>query len=199
MNIHQVLIVPGFGHTNDAGEYDRGRASGRVSETDIIDGYLPSLMDELDVEDIRWALLDTRSRPGVKASDRPARVEPGSLVLHCLAGWADKQPRIHKNFSQVLYSQDTSYQLADEIGESIGQWGQCWAYGHKTANPRKTSDPLLEVAQTRAIAIEPFLLNGPDAENYWGRLDQLGVVIARALSDHLRARSYAQRGSKVRV
>jgi hypothetical protein len=194
MRVHQVVLVPGYGHSSDSGEYERGRVAGALAEVDIINGYLPSLMDELDIEDIRWTILDTRTRPGVRTAARPAAVEPFSLVVHCLAGWSDKTIKNGKNHTQVAYSQESSFQLADELAESIGQWGHCWAHGHKTANPRKVEDALLSVAETKAVAIEPFLLNGPDVDAYVRRLDELGVVVARAIAEHLKTRSQAIRG-----
>ena len=200
MHIHQVLLIPAYGHSTDTGEFDRGRVHDGIAEVDVIDGYMPALMDELDCESIRFRTLETRSRPGVKEKDRPLAVESLSLVVVCGAGWLDKKVVKGKNVSTVTFGQKSSFQLADEVAEAIGQWGACYVFGHKTANPREDNESkLLNVEDTKAVLVEPFGINGPDVREYMKKLDQLGVCIARAIADHLHSRGQAKTHSPLAI
>lgn len=196
MHIHQVFLVPGYGHTSDTGEYVRGNPSpdGSTSQLDVVDAYLPAIIEELDCEGIRYTCLETRNGAGIPQSLRAQYIEANSVVIHCLAGWNEDRKRDSKNVTRITYGQSSSFPLADEVSEAVGQWGQNYVFGHKTANPRQDAkDALLVLPETKAVAIEPFALNGPDVKTYVRYLEQLGKVIARAVADHLNARGMARR------
>lgn len=197
--VHSVLIVPGYGHSDSFGGYDRGQVVGRYCELDVVDGYLEPLCDELDSDGVRFEVMDTRSRPGVPAGKRAAKIEGHRLVLHLCAGF-DKDPPQAKNLSRVFYRNTGSKDIAEEIAESVSEWGQCFVFGHRTANPSQQSeDPLLDVPNTLAVRIEPFILNGPDADEYMRRLPQLGICLARAVAGYLMTRNQARARGVVQI
>jgi hypothetical protein len=194
IRIHSVLIVPDLGHCG-AGRYDRGRSIGRFAELDAIDGYVEAFAEELDNDGVRVATLPTRSNPGVPLEHRAGRVEANQLVIHCCAGWGDFGDKTHtvKNITRVHYGSGGARELAEEISEAASEWGQCYVFGHRTANPdNRKADPLLSVKGALGIRIEPFLLDGPDADTYLAHLHRLGVALGRAVSSYLRIRGLAQ-------
>jgi hypothetical protein len=195
MFVHEILIVPAYGHSTDRDLWDRGPAVGSVTGLDVVDAYVSALIEELDAEGIRYRVLDTRTSPGIRESERWQHVEANSLVLHCLAsGLPDgKKPVNKKNQTEVWYGGDRSLTLADEMCEALAQWGHCYVFGHRTANPRHDGKThLLNAPETKALAISPFWINGPDAPDYLERLNELGQTIARCLADHLTSKGHAQ-------
>lgn len=200
VRIHSVLIVPDLGH-GGTGRYDRGRSIGRFSELDVIDGYVPTFVEELDHDGIRVSVMPTRSSPGVALPARPHLVEPNQLVIHCCAGWGDFGDRVPalKNITRVHYG-DGGKEPAEEISEAVSEWGQCYVYGHRTANPLgRKEDPVIRVKGSIGVRIEPFLLDGPDAETYLAQLPRLGVALGRAVSSYLRTRGLAQARGVIRL
>lgn len=190
--IHQVVVVRSLGATV-GGRYSRGNYALGLNELDVIDGYFPTIIEELEAESIRYEVMETRDRPGTPAESRQKHVPPFSLVLHLRAGWFPTTKAIPKtNLTTISYGGQRSRILAEEMADAVGQWGTCWAFGHRIGNPRVVdNDPLLLVEETKAVAIEPFALNGADAPEYLKRLPQLGSVIGRAVADHLKTREQA--------
>lgn len=192
--MHQVLVVPGRGHSDDEGLFDLGRCIGRYSELDVIDGYVSSLVDELENDGIRYQVLPTRQRPGIRAGERFLHVEQFTLVLHLCAGWAEGDAPA-KNASSVFFGGGTggARDLAEALSDAMGDWGQCYVFGHRTTKPgRLKTDTLLGVPDTIAARVEPFALNGADVEEYMRRLPALGEALGRAVSGFLMSRGQAR-------
>jgi hypothetical protein len=198
--IHSVLIVPGFGHSANDGTYDRGRAFGRYCELDVVDGYLPNLVEELDIDGIRFEVLPTRSRPGIIVKARERFVTPNHMVLHLGGGWFEgagtrrgEKLAPPANASAIYYGTSESRHLAKELTEALQSWGQCYVWGHKCAKSELDKDDLLLTREeTLAARVEPFHLNGPDVEAYMERLPQLGTALGRAISGYLMTRGEAR-------
>lgn len=201
VRIHSVLIVPDLGHGGPSC-YDRGRSIGRFAELDVIDGYVPALAEELDHDGVRVEVMPTRSSPGVPHATRAGRVEPNQLVIHCCSGWgelADK-PQVVKNITRVFFGETGSKELAEEVSEAASEWGQCFVFGHRTANPHgRKADPVIHVKGSVGIRLEPFMLDGPDANTYLAQLPRLGVAVGRAISNYLRTRGLAQARGVIRL
>ena len=191
LRTHSVLVVPAHGHCDADGRYDHGRRYGRFSQMDVVDGYMHSLIDELDGDGVRHEVMPTRTHPGVCAQDRPRFVEANHLVLHLCAGFSQDPPKT-KNMTSVYYGSPQARDIAEEISEAIAEWGHCYVWGHKTANPQLSSDPLLQVKGSLGVRIEPFVLNGPDSDLYLAKLPQLGTCIGRALVGYLTHRGHAR-------
>ncbi len=200
MRIHSVLIVPDHGH-GGTGRYDRGRSIGPFSELDVVNGYVPNLLDELDHDGIRVDIMPTAASPGVPVSHRAGRIETNQLVLHCCAGWGDFGDRAHtvKNITRVFFGLDGSKEIAEEMSEAASEWGQCYVFGHRTANPVRKDDPVIQVAGSVGIRVEPFMLDGPDASTYLAHLPRLGTALGRAVSNYLRTRGLAQSRGVIRL
>lgn len=150
------------------------------------------MIEELDTENVRFAVMDTRKFPGVKEKDRPAAIEDGDMVIHLAGGWHAGPRALPRNTTMVSYGHQGSLGLAETMADYIGQWGACYVFGHSTANPRRVNEkqnPLIQ--RPHSIAIEPFFLNGPDVQEYMKRGSELGTVIARCVAGYLREKGVA--------
>lgn len=193
MRTHEVLIVPAFGHADAHGCYNQGLHIGAYSELDVIDAYLPNLVEELETDGIRYRVLPTRSRPGVPEDRRHLHVERFQLVLHLGVGvYAGRSPPA-KNISAVYFGTPLAKDIAKEISEALCTWGQCYVWGHRNSRPEPLkTDPVINADDTLGVKIEPFMLNGPDAKEYLARLPELGTAIGRAVSSYLMVRGQAR-------
>lgn len=197
--IHEILIIPAYGHSDDDGNWTPGHTIGKYHEVDLIDSYVASMIEEFEYAKIRYSVVNTRKHPGIRESARAALVEPNRLVLHCQLGWAGKERKgqISDNWSCVYYNQDTSFNIARKVSETIGQWGKCTCFSHAERKPRKVEDAILDSAL--AITIEPFALNLPGVDDYAMRLRPLGREIANVITAYLEgqaSRSKAYSGFK---
>lgn len=192
--IHQVVIVPGVGWQGKAGGFNRGNAIPPFAEYDAIARVMPTLVDELEKDGIRFKVLPTHVHPGLSDEERIAAIEPLSLVVSLRLGWFTRitQREIDANLAQVFYGDGPSRQLADEVSDMLTEWGSCRVYSHRTGNPRQDpKDALLNVPECRGLRIQPFALNGPHAVEYGRFLPQLGTDLGRSLADYLRQRGLA--------
>lgn len=189
MRIHRVLIIPTAGHLG-AGVYDRGRAVPSMAEVDVVAGYMPALIDELEIEHVRFHTLETHSSPGLTASERIERVEANDLVIHLRAGILPDESKATRNHSIVTYGGCSPAQakaLAERVTDYLYEWGQCVVFGHVCKTPVKAkADPYIDTSRAIGITIEPFALNGPDAGQYAGRLDRLGRDLGMVIADFVR-------------
>jgi len=191
--IGQVILVPTGGHSDDAGNYIRGRSVGPFSEVDIVHGYLRGIIDELDAEGILFNIMPTLHRPGIAVSKRPDYVGSNCLVLHLKAGWFKSNKCRIKNTTYVKYGDKQSKEIAEHLTESIGEWGKCIVYGHGTSAPAPDpSDSLLGIKDTWSLSIEPFAINGPEAEEYCRHLESLGKAIGFGIAQYLKRKKLAQ-------
>jgi hypothetical protein len=196
---HAVLVVPSLGHSDFAGKFTRGQALGRYSELDIIDAYVATLVEELELDGVRVEVMGTRSRPGIRMVDRHKDVEKYRMVIHCCAGWAEK-PDTLKNISTVTCGPRRSFTLANALSEAVNDWGHCYVWGHRSAKVTiGHEDPLLNVDDTLGVRIEPFQLNGPDIETYAAKLPQLGRSIASSISSYLLQRNEGRAGHIIAI
>jgi hypothetical protein len=187
--IHEVLIIPGCGHTDDSGDWTPGHRHGPLHEVDIVDNYVAALCDELELSRVRYRVMETRRSPGIPLSKRPEYLEPRQLVLHCRLSWDENAPLMAPNGSTVSYSQPSSAKLARIVGESVGQWGKCYVHGHESRNPRRVEDPLLSVPGTFALTVQPFALNGRGAVEYARRFRSLGTALGWSITEYLAGRA----------
>lgn len=191
MRIHRVLIVPTAGHLG-AGLYDRGRVVPSMAEVDVVAGYMPALLDELDVEHVRFHTLPNYASPGLTAAERIEGIESNDLVVHLRAGIVPDDSKATRNHSIVSYggcSPAQSKALAERVTDYLYEWGQCIVFGHVCKTPIKAkSDPYADPSSRNAIGItiEPFAINGPDAGLYASRLDKLGRDLGMAIADFVR-------------
>jgi len=196
---HAVLIVPSLGHSDITGKFTRGKALGIYNELDIIDAYVATLVEELELDGVRVEVMGTRSKPGIRMGDRAKEVEKYRMVIHCCSGFADK-PDTLKNISTVTCGPRRSFTLANAISEAVNDWGHCHVWGHRSAKVTiGHEDPLLNVDDTLGVRIEPFLINGADVEMYASKLPQLGRSIAAAISSYLLQRNEARSGHIIAV
>lgn len=191
MLIHEIVVVPGAGHLGP-GDYDRGYTTERLAEVDLVDNYVYGMLDEFDQAGIRNRILPTRKAPGVSAEDRARDIFPNSLILHCKVGHdsAAKRGRVlTANMSTVGFNNGEANGLAKEVGEVLAHWGKLYAFKHRGGGVVVNStDPLLSIPGTWGLRLEPFRINGPDAEIYARFLTQLGRDIGRFIADFCRAR-----------
>ena len=188
--VNQVVIIPGFGHSNPEGEFDPGREMEGFREVDLIDVICRPLQETLEEYAIRNRVLETRKPPGHSPDTLAEQIEPYTLILHIRLGIMDRKNK--RNVSQVWYGSRYSLQIADAVLDCLSDWGNCTVFGHRTANPKlNESDGLLALDQCHGLRIEPFALNGPDISDYVNRLARCGYETGLLLSNYLRQRDEA--------
>lgn len=197
MPVHTVHLIPALGHSSDAGTYMRGNSHGRLCELDIIDGYYPTVMEELDDWRVRAELMETRRHPGVRLSERPRQISPNTCVLELRCGWFGR-PTKGSNVSRVLYGKGTPFALAEMLQDAVVEWGRCYVGEHRGVTPIEVDEPLLTVPGTLGFAIEPFALDGPAVAGYTARLAVLGRAIARVIASFALERRWATTTGTVR-
>ena len=189
MRVHEVVIVPGAGYLSAEGIYTRGHQTDRVTELDVVDQYVRAIQDELDIGSIRHRTLETRKRPGIPEGSRHLGILPGSFVLHCKVSWNVRPPSKPNttNRSRIFYGPGDAPPVAHLIEEILSHWGTLYvAHEHLCASPVEDAcDPLLSVPGCVGLRLEPFALNGPNAELYFTKLEQLGRDIGRGVADYL--------------
>lgn len=180
--ISGISVIPdwGMGHPEP-----RGNTHGAYSQSDVVDAYVATLSEELDSETVRIAPVNTRVLPGIPPGQRVKEAAGGHVPLICSCDFYLRERPT--NGSLVEYSGSHLKQLAYRISESLWEWGRCSAFDHRgsEAVAINESDAL--------IRIKPFALNGPNADDYLLRLDQLGVAIGRAIGDYFGERNLLRR------
>ena len=178
-----VTIVPSAGHCDDGGKYTRGRTVDTTAEVDVVDRYVQTLDETLEEFGVSHNIMATRGSPGIMESQRAACARKNSIILELGVGWFENTPK--RNHSEVYYGADVSRQLAQSVAETIGDWGRCTCFSHVTGTPKKSTKPILCVAGTMGIRIEPFALNGPNYNDYLPRVAPLGRYIAITVSEFI--------------
>jgi hypothetical protein len=193
--ISQVTIIPGCGYEH--GKFNPGHGIGNVLETDLVNEVTRCLHAELELENIRVHMVETRERPGFVISERHKQIPDNSLVLHVRSGWYERvtaEAHITVNGSAIYYTKSGDLPLAEIILEAMGEWGRCSVYGHQKSKPKlDKDDPVLKplAAKMSAFRIEPFAINGVSIDDYWRRIPQLGRDLAIQLSYYLKDQGYA--------
>ena len=177
----KIVIVPSCGHTDNSGHFDRGHTLPNLAEVDLVDMIVAPLCEFLEEYGVRHEVMPTRKHPGVAAALRAEQVYPGSVVVEIAAGWFP-QPRT-RNYSQVMFGSGhiSNNSLAEIFSDQLAEWGSCAVYGHRSCNPKRSDDALLNVPDTVSVRIEPFALNGPDIDCYMRRVRYLGQDLAHVL------------------
>lgn len=178
--IHEIIIIPGAGHFAP-GVFDRGHVTERYCEYELVHKYAATLIDELDNSKIRHRVVNTKKAPGTSAENRFNLVTENSLAIELKIGWNEKKAKEVDNISRLFYGPTVPHKLAAGLADVMGHWGLLYVYGHKRGNPLATKHP--------GIVIEPFLLNGANADEYAKRIDKLGHDLASFLSEYLKSRS----------
>lgn len=195
MTISQVTLVPGCGFSDDLGGFDPGLSGGSFLEVDLISEITNWIEEELEPENIRCTVLETRRKPGFKLSERHEYIDKSSLVLHIRGGYFEREnvnADAWYNGSAIYYRRPADLELADILMDTMGEWGHCAAYGHKKARPIiDKKDPILSRLDTPCFRLEPFFINGPNVDDYWRAIPELGRDIALAISQYLKERGFA--------
>lgn len=173
--ISHVVLVP-----------DRAtRAHGRFTEREMIDGYVQSLFEQLE-EDRAYVSILQNGDP----------IMPGTLVIHCLGGFLPKPTSSKSNTSSIFYGTEESLQFAEMLHHSLMDWGRCYAnFYHKGSLPKPDASLLVE--GTLSVSVSPFRINGPEAESYMMRLDELGRTIAHCVREFMISRGEQTKIAKV--
>ncbi len=176
MNLHEFRLIPSAGHYGP-GVFDRGGEHKNLAEVDLVDRYVLPLKDELEQEGIRFSISPTRKAPGISLEDRTNLLEH-IMPITCAMGFS-RATKIKPsyNISTIYYGEDAPKRLYTLLSEVVGHWGALYVHGHKTAGAQPGG---------RGIRIEPFMINGPNVQEYARRLDRLGRDIGRAISDYCR-------------
>lgn len=202
MRIHEVLIAPAAGYLSAAGKYTLGLSVDNMTEVSIVDKYCRGITDALDDSGVRNRTLPVRKPPGIKEGERHHGIMPNTLILHCRIGWCDKPPskRPLYNKSRIFQGAGDYGELPELISETMAHWGQIYViHGHQGCNPVVCDeDPLLKVEGTAGLRLEPFILNGPAAEQYCGKLEELGRDLGRTIADFIIAKDYHARNKPSR-
>lgn len=186
MGISKVLIIPGYGHKDVSGAQYRGESIGKFSQLDIIEKYQEALEDELESQRINFSVMNVGPTQKIHETLRYKLIDVNVLVLHLACGWFDTSDRT-LNQSSVFYSTTGSGQFAEELSESLHDWGHCIVHGHRSANPKTVpgkQHKFLSIKNTVAVKIEPFALNGPNAEEYMKNLEGLGRDIGVSVANY---------------
>lgn len=193
MGLHQVTLIPGYGHVTETGEFDMGERVGTSTQMDVMHDYMAAIKDNLELHRIRYNAMEVGLNQKIPHEDRYRLIDPNTLVLHLCCGWFDQKTNSERqhNQSSIYYANSDSSQFAKEISEVLGDWGQCLVYGHRAAIPKllKTKGhKILKSEQCVSVRIEPFATNGPHADIYLDNLDNLGMQIALAVSNYARTK-----------
>lgn len=174
--IHEVVIVPNAGH-HGPGVYTRGHTVDALAEVDLVDHYVRSLVDELDQSAIRHRVVPTRKAPGI-AEERRYEATAESLVIVCSIGW-DKSVNksAQANTSSVRFPSQLPMGLVAGLADTIAHWGGLYVHGHRRGTP-------VQVEGLKAVWLEPFRINGPDAYAYAAKLGKLGHDLGRFIADY---------------
>lgn len=181
-----VILDFGPGHITR-----RGETHGHYSQSDVIDEYGRSLIDEMENEAVRLHMPDTRRPPGLTETQRFMESPGNYLPLIVSSDWFAK-PRMH-NSSTVEYRGEQYFKLCKLICEGLSEWGRCYVWGHRV------SQPVPVEGAYDFIRIKPFAINGPHADEYLKRLDQLGVSVARSIGSYLLERNMGRIKIKTRT
>jgi hypothetical protein len=159
--------------------------SGVLHEADIVDAYVASLCDELELRRIRYRVMSTRTLPGIAPDLRHEDLAANDLVLSCRVGW-ETRAQMRPNWSQVIFGTGASNKLARIVTDALGTWGRCYVYGHESRNPvRDPQCQLLNVPGTRGLEVVPFAINADGAHEYARRLRALGRDLAWAIHEYI--------------
>lgn len=189
MRVNQITIVPSAGWSTDDGKYSRGHDIGWTAEVDLVDAYVSYLADTLEQEGIRHTLLNTRKYPGIPDSSRAQAINVNTLVIHCAVGF-------HKNFenvaldanvSRVFYHLSSTYTLARDLAEAVGQWGELTVHGHRAGKAAQDrQDALLFPEGSQGVRVEPYLINGPSVAEYTKHMARLGRDLGNTIAAYCR-------------
>lgn len=184
MYIDSVLIDAGHGYY-ETKKYGSGVSSGKLLEVEVVDNYILGICDELDLEGIRWHVLETRKSPGLSEAARAARCQPGMLVLSCHLGEMkpDTVPASYVTCGKNPASED----LADRLAKSLTDWGKQVTWLHAAVVSHDIPEQGVLTSENVAVLIEPFPINAPCAEGYAGRLDELGRAIGRTVAAYAKS------------
>lgn len=192
IRINQVFIVQAAGHSDDNGNYTRGKCSDCYSELDIVNSYARKIVEILDEYQVRNIIMATRNPPGCRESRRWEKVPGNSLVVSLGVGYYKNPCTRIKNSSAVYFGkQKEAKELAELLSDDLSSWGACSSFGHRVETPNPSAEALLNVEGCLGIRIEPFSINGPNCEDYVKRLDSLGREVGMALVEFLGLRSFA--------
>lgn len=188
MKYHCILIDLGHGWSDTLGNYDTGKISAQLVETQLIDQYSTSLMDEMDLEACRWELVPTRRRPGTRDGARFGDSLDGKLGLSCHMGWAQGDAELQ---SKVRFSLPEGKELAEKLEVVCAEWGQSKSKWFKSGGVEHDKT----LPQHRLVVqLEPFTLNSPGAYQLSQHLDQLGFRLGKCASEWLKAQNPTQTG-----
>lgn len=182
-----IIILPDFGYYGS--DYVKGRCTLRYSQLDVINGYTPSLFDELDSEAVPHERIITDKKPSLTEKERMSAGGGAKTVIIPSCGWFSGRKQ-QSNMSRIICSDHEVLAYASIIAEALYDWGHRYIYNHRMASPVIDK----ELAPYRAIKIEPFALNGPDTEIYLTKLKELGESIGVGISLCHRARGRMKYG-----
>lgn len=173
--------ISGIAIVFDWDHRDRGNSGPLGTQADVVEAYGQRLIEELEFENVRCHIVDTRKGDSKSDIQKMHDIPDGFVPIFVSCGWHDK-PRPY-NASIVEFS-GPHYKFAERIADSLSEWGRCYVFGHKVSRPIAVE----ECAKKSFIRIKPISLNGPHADEYIRRMDSLGETIGRAIGEFLSAR-----------
>jgi len=180
-----VLLIPAYGHSDDNGFFTTGPSLPNLWGSTMVDEYLTALHEELEAANVRSFIMKTRSRPGIKESDRVNKIDIGQLTIDCAIGWskAKKSPSQH---TTVYYGTSQSKRFADIMFECLEEWSKI-IMGNKyvQGKVKRVRDPLLGREDIISVRIEPFNLNASNIEDFWKFREKIGRSLGSYVADYL--------------
>lgn len=194
--ITRILIDPGHGFCDENGKADRGCAVAALSELDVINGYMPALIEQLEMESLRADVLETRKAPGLKPLDRALKADNTTIVVSLHCGWkptlndsngsfnAQKPSMSALNGSKALFNSPEAKELAQILARECYEWGKQVNAVHDNLGAKKSDDGILAAKNCIAVEIQPFMLNGNAEMNYADPmvLERLGMRLGMAIA-----------------
>lgn len=178
MRINQVVIIPEFSKSH------LGNHTAKTNEYDVMGAYIETLIEYLEIDRICFYV----------ASNGEV-ILPNSLILYCSVGWDNGKKPQKYNFSKVSYAQKSSKRFADFAMETLSEWGKCHVdLSHKCkegANAK--AHDCLRFGDTIAVQIEPFLLNGPNSDDYIKHVPVMGRMLAQCIYEFMSSRDEIKR------
>jgi hypothetical protein len=182
-----ILLEPGHGYF-EAKKYGQGHTSGHLVETEVVDNYIAGICEELDLEGIRWHILETRKSPGLTDQQRAERCQPGMLILSCHAGWNDADAKI--GTSTAYFGNQESEELAQRLAKTMTEWGRGVTWLHAQGVAEKKETPILTVANV-SVELEPFAVNDQSSMQYAAAAEKLGRAVGKTVAQYAKSVSPA--------
>lgn len=179
-----------LGHGYEDAKFYPGATIGHLFETDLIDTYGRSIMDEFTIDGLFHTVLNTRKSPGMNDQERQAIVVHNRALMLSLHIGSSVKPSPF-NEGKIYIADESSRDLAELIKQHMIKWGNATSSSYRQVRIMTSAQPVLKGISPYGILLEPFLINSQDATKFAMRLPSLGTALGRAIVSYVRTQNPA--------